>query len=70
MEEMNIEEDTGKGSDDVPIDKNLGLSGSGGGSVSCCHEFFTTHVDHVPSALTWAIRNVEILSPSRWLILI
>ena len=70
MEEMNIEEDAGKGSSDVPINKNLGLSGSGGGSVSCCQEFFTTHVDRVPSALTWAIGNVEILSSNRWLIII
>ena len=69
MEEMNIEEDAGKGPGDVPIDKNHRPSGDGSGSGMACKELFTIHVDRVPSALTWAIRTVEILS-SRFLTLI
>ena len=69
MEEMNIEEDTGKGLGGVPTNKNhrssCSSSGVGGGGVAC-QEYFTTHVDRVPSALTWAIHNIDI-SSSRWL---
>ena len=72
MEEMNIEEDTGKGPA-VTSGGGGGGGGNGGGDngnggngsagvVVACKDFFTTNVDHVPSALTWAIRNVEILS--------
>ena len=65
MEEMNIEEDAGKGLGGVPTDKNHRVSGSsssGSGGGVACTEYFTTHVDHVPSALTWAIHNIDIFS--------